>query len=55
VNINDFSFCEAAGFQLLTFGAVIAITGVCEGRHGDRNLGEADAENHEGSERRDSH
>jgi hypothetical protein len=41
VNINDFSFCEAACFQLLIFGAVIAVIGVCEGRHGDRNLGEA--------------
>jgi len=41
VNINDFSFCEAAFFQLLNIGAVIAITFVCEGRHGDRNFGEA--------------
>jgi hypothetical protein len=41
VSINHFSFCEAAGFQLLNFGAVIAITGVCEGRHSDRKFGEA--------------
>jgi hypothetical protein len=41
VNINDFSFCEGACFQLLNVGAVIAITGVYEGRHGDRNFGEA--------------
>jgi hypothetical protein len=39
VNINNFSFCEAACFQLLNFGAAIAITGVCEGHHGDRNFG----------------
>lgn len=40
VNINDFSFCEAAYFQLLNIGAVIAITGVREGRLGDQNFGE---------------
>jgi hypothetical protein len=41
VNINNFNSCEAACFQLLNVGAVIAITGVCDGRHGDRNSGEA--------------
>ena len=41
VNINNFDFCEAACFQLLNVGAAIAITGVCERRHGDRNFREA--------------
>jgi hypothetical protein len=40
VNINNFGFCEAACFQLLNVGAVIAITGVCEGRYGDLDFGE---------------
>ena len=50
VNINDFSFCEAACFQLLNVGAVIAFTGVCV-----RDvtvigiLERMDAEAHEGS------
>ena len=51
VNINNFGFCEAACFQLLNVGAVIAITcakditviGILE---------RLDAEDHEGSERR---
>ncbi len=40
VNINNFSFCEAACFQLLNVGTVIAVTGVCEGHHSDRDIGE---------------
>jgi hypothetical protein len=37
VNVNNFSCCEAACFQLLNVGAVIAITAVCEGCHGDED------------------
>jgi hypothetical protein len=39
-NIHNFNFCEAACFQLLNFGAVIANTAVCEGRHGDEHRNE---------------
>ena len=53
-NINNFSFCEAACFQLLNIGAVIAITGVCvKDVMVTGILERLDAEDHEGSERRD--
>ncbi len=52
VNINDFRSSEGAYFQLLNIGALLAITGVREGRLGDQNLERMDAEDHEGSKRR---
>jgi len=55
VNLNDFSLCEVAGFQLLTFGAVIAMQVCVKDVTVIEILERRDAEDHEGSEQREGH